>query len=329
MIRKRTMLISIVWASVAVASGHHTHSGTGAVVEPTAEDKALAARVEAIAKISRGTPGQEAANFLLGEWPRDLIPLLKGEEKATADELSSARSAVSRVLETAEKGPAWPKPETMRVPLARKAPIIDGKLDDPAWKDAFVMTGVYVYDEKERREAPATTWRILWDREYLYFAFECADEDIEARPMRKDGPVYEDDCVEIYLLPDFSSGLYWEIVISPTGNLFDSLQSKRFNGYGCVSDTDKNLQGIKIGHTVNGTVNNSSDKDTGYVVEVAVPFCELPSYTGGKLPAVGQTLYFMISRFDKTGNSIKHYAFQPLLSWGHNIWNYAPMELVK
>ena len=64
-----------------------------------------------------------------------------------------------------------------------------------------------------------------------------------------------------------------------------------------------------------------------YFMEIAVPFSQFPAFADGHMPRVGDKLHGLLARFDKTGDQIRHYAFIPLLSWGHNIWNHAPLVL--
>ena len=58
-----------------------------------------------------------------------------------------------------------------------------------------------------------------------------------------------------------------------------------------------------------------------------MPFSQLPEYSRSQ-PAAGHQLRLMLVRLDKTGkDSHLVYSFQPLLNWGHNIWNHALMTL--
>ncbi len=124
-------------------------------------------------------------------------------------------------------------------------------------------------------------WRVLWDRDCLYFGFDCADTNI-------------------------------------------------FKGWGGLARAGENVAGLRIGTDIRGTPNQPGDVDEGYSVEIAVPFRELPTYTRGNRPEAGDRLNVMLvwlDRYAEKGMDV--YGFQPLLSWGHNIWNHAPLELVK
>ena len=322
------LLTTLVLPSVAQQNAPAPANAPPLYVAPTAEDKALAAEIEAGAKAGQGTAAQEAINFATNDWPKNFLPILKGEKPATGEELQNARNTMNWLADAIRKGPKWPKPEKVKGPHADTPPVLDGTLDDPVWAKAATFTGGYEFGSATKAADPATTWRVLWDENYLYFGFQCADTDIIAPELKRDDKVYDFDCVEMFILPDFKLGKYWELIVSPTKSVFDCLQTKRFTGWGSTGDPKQDMAGLKFAVSVQGTPNQPGDQDAGYTVEVAVPFKELPTYAD-RLPVAGDTLNFMFVRLDKNGQTQKFYAFQPLLSWGHNIWNHAPVELAK
>ncbi len=319
----------VIAVAVLLVAGCEPSKPVTNTVQPSAEDKAFAEALEAACAKAKGTPGQEAANFVTHKksWVHNLLRSLKGEKPATEKQLRRARKVLSDLDKTVRQGPDWPRPPVCRVPRAVKPPQIDGKLDEAAWKTAVTYSGLYALGETEKRTAPATTWKILWDPEHLYFAFDCADAKIHAPKMKRDDHVYFHDCVEMFLLPDFDRGLYWEIVVSPSRSLFDALHCKYRDRWGCYGRSDQNLEGIRIGVQVRGTIDTPEDEDQGYTIELAVPRAHLPEYSRTTL-AAGHELRFMLVRLDKNGDAMKVYAYQPLLSWGHNIWNHGIMKLV-
>ncbi len=321
------MRISLVIAVFCVFLA--TSLGRSELVKPTDADRALAARTLAAAKAAIGTCAQEQANFILNDWPGNCVKTMQSTEPVEAGSLHFARSIVDDMLPKLESGPSWPAPPTIRVPHTRRPPQIDGKLDDQCWASAVTFTDTYKFNTTVKDGTPATTWKLLWDRQGLYFAFTCADADIQAPALKRDAAVFNYDAVEMFILPEWQHGLYWELVIGPTGAIFDALHAKKFKNWGPISREDENLPGLQVGYQVTGTPNQSSDQDTGYVVEVAVPFRGLPSYTRGNAPVPGDILHLMLARMDKNGDKQLHYAFCPLLSWGHNIWNHARVELMK
>jgi hypothetical protein len=293
------------------------------------DDSLLVARVEAAVAASRGKPAHEYANTFTtrvnweGEGMRVLAKKPAGWPKL---DLDGAREFISERIAFVEENLDFPVPAPFTVPKASGPVTIDGKLDDAAWQSAVVFTDSYPISE-QTAGGPATEWRILWDDRFLYFAFACTDTDLVAPEMQRDAPVYSDDCVEMFILPQLRTGSYWELVISPSDSVFDSLHSKNLSEWASINRSVENIEGLQRSVVCNGTLNQPGDTDTGYTVEVAVPFSQLPEYSRSQ-PAAGHQLHLMLMRLDKTGkDSHLVYSFQPLLNWGHNIWNHALVTL--
>ncbi len=294
---------------------------------PTDADRALLQQLEDAIAAAQGTPAQEAANFANPkDWAWKLVQALRSDEPVPAGRLKRARDMANHLLTNCRKGPDWPAPATFDVPRAAAPPTIDGKLTDAAWERALVLTGVYPFGSTERRDEPETTWRLSWDADHLYLAFECQDTNLLAPELKRDAPVFAHDCVELFLLPRFETGVYWELVIGPGGSIYDALHVKYRDRWGRYGRPELDIEGLQVATRVRGTPNDPSDTDEGYTVEVALPRAALPEYAHAPL-AAGQTLHAMLVRLDKDNDSHDAYAFQPLLSWGHNIWCHVALRL--
>jgi len=305
-----------------------TTAGRPRPAAPSPELVRLAERVDAAVAAVGSSPGREYANRLRSEHRPAWLAYFKGNApKPKSPGQESVRQDIANLVELVEAGLHWPAPGTYTIPRASEPPQIDGKLDDQAWKHAAAWEGAYPFNKTEPTGQP-TAWRMLWDDKYLYFAFDCPDPDIVAPDRKRDDNVYSDDCVEMFILPDFRFRTYWEIVIAPNGSLFDSVECKNMHKWGCNLDPAQDVSGLKHAQTIRGTLNNSDDTDQGYTVEVAVPFAELPGFTRCA-PEPGDRLHFMLVRLDRTNGQFKAYAFRPLQGWGHNIWNHAVMVLAE
>lgn len=295
----------------------------------TPELRALAERAERAIVESKGTPGQEYAGRLNQPRLQKIIKaLLENDEVPKKTLVPWYMRDLRGSLDRAKMGQQWPAGPNVSVPYATGGIVADGKLNDAAWKKAVTFTGVYAFNTKERLEAPATTWKLLWDERHLYVAYDCVDTDLVAPVLDRDEAVYGDDCVEIFLLPDFRFRTYWELIVSPSGSIYDSIQCKNVDQWGSNHDASLKIEGLKTGIEVRGTLNQPGDEDGGYTVELAIPFDQVPGYTR-LAPQAGEKLHFMLARLDRQGEKFVPYAFVPLMAWGHNIWNHAVMELKK
>jgi len=60
-----------------------------------------------------------------------------------------------------------------------------------------------------------TNVKILWSSEGIYFLFYCEDQIINATMTENNANLWEEDVVEVFLMPDENSNLYFEYQISP------------------------------------------------------------------------------------------------------------------
>lgn len=115
------------------------------------------------------------------------------------------------------------------IPLAKAAyasaaPVIDGKLDDPAWQKAAPATLAL----EQRDSATQTQMRLLWDRQALYIGIRVAEpamDKIRADAEEHDGKVWLDDSVEFFLCPDRVTNRYLQLIVNSAGVLYDGTGS--------------------------------------------------------------------------------------------------------
>ena len=170
---------------------------------------------------------------------------------------------------------------------------VDGKLDEPAWNEAPTF-GTFQFPWWKSGAQEQTTARLLWDRKFLYVAFECDDAHISAKNTERDSPVYEDDCVEFFTAPDAARpNNYFNIEMNVNRGILDRHHP---DGPGKSEVPNWNAQGIRIATTVDGTLNDDSDTDRGWVLEVAIPFANFASVTGRSHPQDGDVWRVNLNR---------------------------------
>jgi len=112
---------------------------------------------------------------------------------------------------------------------------------------------------------------MLWDDENLYVSFECEDQYITARETARDGKPFFDDCAEIFLIPvadslDVHYG--FEINLYKASNDFIFLNNFYHGQNASVKSYNPEFQ-IEV--FVDGTINDNSDLDKGWTMEMAIP----------------------------------------------------------
>jgi hypothetical protein len=106
---------------------------------------------------------------------------------------------------------------------------MDGKLDDPAWKDAARATDFYISEYQRAPQEQTEVW-VLADDTALYFAFTCSDsqpEKIHAEQLKRDGDLYLDDHVTIELDPYHNHRQVSEFSVNARGTQSDAMAGGR------------------------------------------------------------------------------------------------------
>ncbi|MBM3475048.1 MAG: DUF4091 domain-containing protein [Armatimonadetes bacterium] len=103
---------------------------------------------------------------------------------------------------------------------------IDGRLTETSWQGAFTATP-FTLMGGTLAPSQATVARVLFDDGNLYFGFECNESRRGAMVTligEPDGPVYLDDCVEVFVAPGSDPMRYYHFVINAAGVLRDELR---------------------------------------------------------------------------------------------------------
>lgn len=173
---------------------------------------------------------------------------------------------------------------------ASAAPVIDGDLSDPAWKNAAAVPLVLTIDGGSPKHP--TSVRMLYDDVNLYIAFEVNDTHLWNRYTKRDEPIYEDEVVEAFLCPSGQLHYYYEFQVSPQNVVFDAFIINRGgpNGMGKTMHapplTQYTANELKTAVRIRGgKANNSAggtEKAEGWDVEIAIPFASIAG--GANLP---------------------------------------------
>ncbi len=139
---------------------------------------------------------------------------------------------------------------------------------------------------------------MLWDREYLYVGMRAEDKDIWGHFTARDSRTCNEDVLEIFLKPHAYRGDYYNFEINPLGTVYDAHAVRRGAG---GEDNHRwsrwDCEGLLVGVDIKGTLNDWSDVDECWCLEVAIPFAGLPSLQG-RIPQAGDTWKFHLARYD-------------------------------
>ena len=240
------------------------------------------------------------------------------------------RDGVDRVEGSVWSFP-WPRDEIADYTALRvaEAPIIDGHLDEAAWHRApksprfrdLVSGASTRYD---------TRAAVLWDDHLLYVGYWVEEPNVTATLTERDSPIYTDNDIELFVA---GSDAYYELEINAFGTIYEALfvwndaypeggrygedpglslgapGLRPFDGVGFVHPRGGrqgffgwDLPGLSAAVAVDGTLNDSSDADRGWTVELALPWAGLAPIAHGDgrslPPRPGDTWRMGFSRFN-------------------------------
>lgn len=154
--------------------------------------------------------------------------------------------------------------------------LIDGKIDEQAWQEAdWSSHFVDITGDAEKEPRFSTRMKMLWDKEYLYIAAELEEPHLSGSITQRDAVIFHDDDFEVFIDPDGDTHNYYELEINALNAVWDLFLTKPYR------DGPKVLNGfdfkdLKSAVSLNGTLNQPSDQDGGWTLEIALP---LKSFT--------------------------------------------------
>ncbi len=178
-------------------------------------------------------------------------------------------------------------------------PRLDGSLDDPAWR-AAPWSEAFVDIEGSARPAPRflTRMKMLWDDRYLYVAARLEEPQVWATITQRDAVIFHDNDFELFIDPDGDARNYVELEINALNTVWDLFLAVPYREGG-HADTDWNIDGLKTGVRVLGTLNDPADLDSGWTVTLALPWRSLARASGSpRPPAPGSTWRVNFSRVE-------------------------------
>jgi hypothetical protein len=145
-----------------------------------------------------------------------------------------------------------------------RAPVIDGILDEPVWKEAKWQDGFTGLGMAKAAE-PGTRFAVAYDERTLYFAAELAElalDKVKAGITRRDDDrLFSDDCLELFIAPGPQRINYYQFIVNSRGVLTDIEHGQA----GVVSN---------FGWSCNARVATSRG-DNLWRVEMSIPLAEL------------------------------------------------------
>ncbi len=178
--------------------------------------------------------------------------------------------------EAAKKTPNYPTPQTDFNPRAyicyktSEQLTIDGVLDEKSWKNAK-WSEDFVDIEGKTKALHQTRFKMLWDNDYLYIAAELKEPHINATLRQRDTVIFYDNDFEVFIDPDGDTHNYFEFEMNAFNTVWDLFITQPYRERNVLVIDAWNILGLKSAVKLYGTINNPSDTDDKWTVELAFP----------------------------------------------------------
>jgi len=165
------------------------------------------------------------------------------------------------------------------------SPEVDGRLDDAAWAAAD-WTAEFV-DIQGTPPLPAPRFRtrakMLWDEEYLYVGAWMDEPHVWGTLTEHDAVIFYDNDFEVFLDPDGDTHQYYEFEINALNTGWDLRLVKPYiDGGPALNEWE--IPGLRTAVWIDGSLNDPSDRDRGWSVELAFPWAVLAEFADRPSP---------------------------------------------
>lgn len=183
------------------------------------------------------------------------------------------------------------------VTKAKSNIIIDGIANETAWKEAS-FTSSFIDIEGIKKPKYDTKVKMLWDDTYLYVYAELEEPHIWATLKQRDTIIFYNNDFEVFIDPSNATKNYGEIEINANNTVWDLHLDKPYRVSG-KPNNHWDLKELKSAVKVYGTLNNATDTDTKWTVEMAIPLKAINELKGsGNIPKEGDFWRINFSRVE-------------------------------
>jgi hypothetical protein len=181
------------------------------------------------------------------------------------------------------------------IPLTSQAVTVDGVLDEAAWGDAFNPTDSFTFRTGGSGPNYKTGVKVMWDANNLYVGVTAKDSFITLKDSACEpcpaGWRGGDDIFELHMCPDTAldsgavSVFVYEVDLKGCHNS-QVRRSKTTGSMMSVGGVNINCwnEQIEYAGAYHGAPNSNTGADTGWTMEMRVPFASFQPYPAGNVP---------------------------------------------
>ncbi len=148
--------------------------------------------------------------------------------------------------------------------------LIDGISDEESWEKVDFSQD-FIDIEGVKNPKYQTNVKMLWDDTYLYFYAKMEEPHIWATLKQRDTVIFYNNDFEIFIDPDGDSHNYMEFEMNALNTVWDLFIVKPYREPAPIID-NWDIKGLKSAVHVEGSLNDPSDQDNFWSVEIAMPW---------------------------------------------------------
>lgn len=148
--------------------------------------------------------------------------------------------------------------------------VIDGKSQETVWENAK-WTDNFIDIEGKMTPKYRTRMKMVWDDNNLYFYVEMDEPHVWGTLKERDTAIFYNNDFEVFIDPNGDTHDYMEFEMNALNTVWDLWLTKPYRNRPKIID-GWDIAGLKTAVHVDGTLNNASDTDKGWSVEIAMPW---------------------------------------------------------
>jgi len=147
---------------------------------------------------------------------------------------------------------------------------IDGEALETSWQKAD-WSDAFIDIEGVKKPTYQTQVKMMWDETYFYILAKMEEPHVWADITEHDAIIFHNNDFEVFIDPDGDTFNYYELEVNALNTVWDLFITKPYREKNAALN-DWTLTGLKSAVKVDGTINNPSDTDSGWTLELAIPW---------------------------------------------------------
>ncbi|MBX2874204.1 MAG: carbohydrate-binding family 9-like protein [Saprospiraceae bacterium] len=158
--------------------------------------------------------------------------------------------------------------------------IIDGLDSEDTWQKA-TWSEPFIDIEGKVKPKHRTQMKMAWDEDFLYFFARLEEPHIWGNLRQRDTVIFQNNDFEIFIDPDGDTHNYYEFEMNALNTVWDLFLTRPYRNGTIVLD-HWNINGLLSAVHIDGTLNDPSDVDRHWSVEIAIPWDAVTEASGSK-----------------------------------------------